>query len=39
MVTNGPISATTPLFSVIIGAYNDWAPLYSCLASLGATDE
>jgi glycosyltransferase involved in cell wall biosynthesis len=34
MVTNGPISATTPLFSVIIWAYNDWAPLDSCLASL-----
>ena len=34
MVTNDPISATTPLFSVIIGAYNDWVPLDSCLASL-----
>ena len=34
MATNHPISATTPLFSVIIGAYNDWVPLDSCLASL-----
>src|SRR5580704_2376242 len=34
MVTNDPISATTPLFSVIIGAHNDWVPLDSCLASL-----
>jgi glycosyltransferase involved in cell wall biosynthesis len=34
MVTNDPISATTPLLSVIIGAYNDWVPLDSCLASL-----
>jgi cellulose synthase/poly-beta-1,6-N-acetylglucosamine synthase-like glycosyltransferase len=34
METNEPISAGTPLFSVIIGAYNDWVPLDSCLASL-----
>src|SRR5271165_6698801 len=34
MATNDPISAGTPLFSVIIGAYNDWVPLDSCLASL-----
>ncbi len=35
MVTNHLISAPPPLFSVIIGAYNDWAPLDHCLASLG----
>jgi glycosyltransferase involved in cell wall biosynthesis len=34
MVTNHPISSLTPVFSVIIGAYNDWAPLDQCLASL-----
>ncbi len=34
MVTDDPISPTPPLFSVIIGAYNDWTPLDNCLASL-----
>jgi glycosyltransferase involved in cell wall biosynthesis len=34
MVTNAPISTATPLFSVIIGTHNDWAPLEKCLASL-----
>lgn len=34
MATNDPISAGAPLFSVVIGAYNDWIPLDSCLASL-----
>src|ERR1700680_325968 len=34
MVTNTPISTTTPLFSVIIGVYNDWTSLDHCLASL-----
>jgi len=34
MVTDVPISQTSPLFSVIIGAYNDWTPLDNCLASL-----
>jgi glycosyltransferase involved in cell wall biosynthesis len=34
MVTDDPISPTSPLFSVIIGAYNDWTPLDNCLASL-----
>jgi len=30
----GPTSTPDPLFSVIIGAYNDWVPLNRCLASL-----
>ena len=29
-----PISTTTPLFSVVIGVYNDWGPLDQCLRSL-----
>lgn len=34
MATNDYASLGTPLFSVIIGVYNDWAPLDRCLASL-----
>jgi glycosyltransferase involved in cell wall biosynthesis len=34
MVIDDPISSSTPLFSVIIGAYNDWTALENCLASL-----
>src|ERR1700680_1026443 len=33
MVGYDPIS-TTPLFSIIIGVYNDWTPLDQCLRSL-----
>ena len=29
-----PVSTTTPLFSIVIAAYNDWAPLEQCLRSL-----
>jgi len=29
-----PVSTTTPFISVIIGVYNDWAPLTRCLQSL-----
>jgi glycosyltransferase involved in cell wall biosynthesis len=34
MVHYDPASARTPLFSIIIPAYNDWAPLGRCLQSL-----
>lgn len=34
MVQDETSSATAPLFSVIIGTYNDWAPLAGCLQSL-----
>ena len=34
MVTDDLNSPASPLFSVIIGAYNDWTALDSCLASL-----
>jgi glycosyltransferase involved in cell wall biosynthesis len=34
MVTDDLNSPASPLFSVIIGAYNDWTPLDNCLASL-----
>jgi glycosyltransferase involved in cell wall biosynthesis len=34
MVGYDPISITTPLFSIIVGVYNDWAPLDQCLRSL-----
>ena len=34
MVARDPISTTTPLFSIIIGVYNDWVPLDHCLRSL-----
>jgi len=34
MIEKYPISNPAPLFSVIVGAYNDWAPLDRCLASL-----
>jgi len=29
-----PISTTSPLFSIVIGVYNDWTPLDQCLRSL-----
>ena len=29
-----PVSTTTPLFSIIIGVYNDWTALDQCLRSL-----
>ena len=29
-----PISTTTPLFSIVIGVYDDWIPLDQCLRSL-----
>src|SRR5438132_1928704 len=34
MVTHDLASTTTPLFSIIIAAYNDWDPLDQCLQSL-----
>ncbi|MBV8865413.1 MAG: glycosyltransferase family 2 protein, partial [Acidobacteriaceae bacterium] len=34
MVNNDRAATTTPIFSVIIAAYNDWAPLDRCLTSL-----
>jgi len=34
MVTDDSSPSAGPLFSVIIGTHNDWAPLDSCLASL-----
>jgi glycosyltransferase involved in cell wall biosynthesis len=34
MVGYDPISTATPLFSIIIGVYNDWTPLDQCLRSL-----
>jgi glycosyltransferase involved in cell wall biosynthesis len=34
MMKSDQIVTTTPQFSVIIGVYNDWAPLDQCLASL-----
>ena len=34
MVTHDLASSTTPLFSIIIAAYNDWDPLDQCLQSL-----
>jgi GT2 family glycosyltransferase len=34
MVEYDPISTAPPLFSIIIGVYNDWAPLDQCLRSL-----
>jgi glycosyltransferase involved in cell wall biosynthesis len=34
MVTDDSSSPAAPLFSVIIGSYNDWVPLDNCLASL-----
>src|SRR5439155_4189205 len=34
MVTHDLASSTTPLFSIIIAAYNDWEPLDQCLQSL-----
>ena len=34
MVTLDRASTTTPLFSIIIAAYNDWEPLDQCLRSL-----
>src|SRR5437870_3179764 len=34
MVTHDLSSSTTPLFSIIIAAYNDWEPLDQCLQSL-----
>jgi glycosyltransferase involved in cell wall biosynthesis len=34
MATRDPISPTTPLWSIIIGVYNDWVPLDGCLRSL-----
>jgi glycosyltransferase involved in cell wall biosynthesis len=34
MATRDSISPTTPLWSVVIGVYNDWAPLNDCLRSL-----
>jgi cellulose synthase/poly-beta-1,6-N-acetylglucosamine synthase-like glycosyltransferase len=33
MANEPPTSTTVPLFSIIIGAYNDWAALTSCLQS------
>src|SRR5271157_1006773 len=29
-----PVSTTTPLFSIVIGVYDDWIPLDQCLRSL-----
>jgi glycosyltransferase involved in cell wall biosynthesis len=34
MVEHDPISTAPPLFSIIIGVYNDWEPLDQCLRSL-----
>ena len=34
MIKSDQIATASPLFSVIIGVYNDWAPLDHCLASL-----
>jgi GT2 family glycosyltransferase len=34
MTTCDPVSTTPPLFSIIIGVYNDWVPLDECLRSL-----
>jgi cellulose synthase/poly-beta-1,6-N-acetylglucosamine synthase-like glycosyltransferase len=34
MVKQASISTSTPLFSIVIGAYNDWVALDSCLRSL-----
>jgi glycosyltransferase involved in cell wall biosynthesis len=34
MIQNEQISTGTPLFSVVIPAYNDWLPLHQCLQSL-----
>jgi glycosyltransferase involved in cell wall biosynthesis len=34
MVENGSVSTASPLFSIIIGVCNDWAPLDHCLRSL-----
>lgn len=34
MANKPPISASVPLFTIIIAAYNDWAALTSCLRSL-----
>jgi glycosyltransferase involved in cell wall biosynthesis len=34
MANEPPTSTTTPLFSIIIAAYNDWAALNACLRSL-----
>jgi glycosyltransferase involved in cell wall biosynthesis len=34
MIENAQLSTATPQFSVIIGVFNDWAPLDHCLASL-----
>ena len=40
MVQHEQISNQTPLFSIIIAAYNDWAVLKGCLQSLARqTDE
>jgi glycosyltransferase involved in cell wall biosynthesis len=34
MVTCDAVPITTPLFSIVIGVYNDWVPLNACLRSL-----
>ena len=34
MVENNQVSTTTPLFSIVVGVYNDWTPLEQCLRSL-----
>jgi glycosyltransferase involved in cell wall biosynthesis len=34
MANELPIATSVPLFSIIIGAYNDWPPLTACLQSL-----
>jgi glycosyltransferase involved in cell wall biosynthesis len=34
MGKDDPMSCATPFFSVVIAAYNDWAPLDQCLRSL-----
>ncbi|HTA24108.1 MAG TPA: glycosyltransferase family 2 protein [Terriglobales bacterium] len=34
MATRDSISPTTPLWSIVIGVYNDWVPLNACLRSL-----
>ena len=34
MVGPDPISTSAPLFSIIIGVYNDWTPLEQCLRSV-----
>ena len=34
MTRNEPSPNTQPLFSIIIGAFNDWVPLNACLGSL-----